>query len=59
MDNKDVPDIRPFLISGIRSDSKFDIRLAGYPAGQILGAGYINSSNNKSLLQYWEINWGK
>ena len=27
---RDVPDIRPFSISGIRPDSKFDIRLAGY-----------------------------
>ena len=59
------PDIRPFSISGIRPDSKFDIRPdirpAGYPAGRISGAGYtgyIKYSNNKFLLQYWEINLG-
>ena len=38
--NRDVPDIRPFSISGIRPDSKFDIRPAGYPVGRILRAGY-------------------
>ena len=39
----------------------FQTGYAGYPAGRILGAGYtgyIKYSNNKFLLQYWEINLG-
>ena len=51
--------IIPNAISNVISRDVPDIRPTGYLAGLILGArftGYIKYSNNKFLLQHWEIN---